>query len=77
MRSKVTVVLIFLNVVLFYYIFHYEKALLQERAILEARKKVYGPEVATIDSLSRAGRTRQPLNIERRRDNPKWWLKQP
>lgn len=75
MRSKITVVLLFLNVVLFYYIFHYEKALLQERAIMEARKKVYGPEVATIDSLTRTNRSGQTLKIERRGES--WMLTQP
>lgn len=75
MRSKITVILLFLNVVLFYYIFHYEKALLQERAIMEARKRVYGPEVATIDSLTRTSRSGQTLKIERRGDS--WFVSQP
>ena len=56
MRSKVTVVLLFLNVVLFYYIFHYEKVHLDERGKLEARRKVFGPEVSTIDSITRTNR---------------------
>ena len=81
MRSKVTVVLLFLNVVLFYYIFHYEKARLDERAILEARKRVYGPEVATIDSLTRVNRAGQTVKIERKgeaeRKGEEWWLTQP
>lgn len=75
MRSKVTIILLFLNVVLFYYIFYVEKPRLTERAILEARKKVYGPEVATIDSLTRTGRNGPTLKIERRGEA--WWLSQP
>ena len=75
MRSKVTVILIFLNVVLFYYIFHYEKVLLQERAILEARKKVFGPEVATIESLTRTDRAGTTLKIERRGES--WSVTRP
>ncbi|HEY4245216.1 MAG TPA: DUF4340 domain-containing protein [Lacunisphaera sp.] len=77
MRSKVTIVLLFLNVVLFYYIFHYEKARLDERAVMEARKRVYGPEVATIDSITR---TQNGLTIKLERKEGKgetWWLTQP
>ena len=76
MRSKVTIVLLFLNVVLFYYIFHYEKAQLDERAVMEARKKVYGPEVATIDSITRSSRNGPTIKLERRPDSS-WWLTQP
>ena len=75
MRSKVTVILIFLNVVLFYYIFHYEGAFFRDKATLEARKKVYGPEVATIESITRTSRTGPALKIERRGES--WWIAQP
>jgi len=76
MRSKVTVILLFLNVVLFYYIFHYEKPRISEHEILEARRKVYGPEVATVDSITRTNGAGGPaLKIERRGDS--WWLTQP
>ncbi len=75
MRSKVTIVLLFLNVVLFYYIFHYEKARLDERAVMEARKRVYGPEVATIDSITRSSRNGPTIKLERKNDS--WWLTQP
>jgi hypothetical protein len=76
MRSKVTIVLLFLNVVLFYYIFHYEKARLDEHAVMEARKRVYGPEVATIDSITRSVRNGPTIKLERRPDSS-WWLTQP
>lgn len=78
MRSKVTVILLFLNVVLFYYIFHYEKPRISEHGLLEARRKVYGPEVATIDSITRTSLTGGPtIKIERSRDRDSWWLTQP
>ena len=73
MRSKVTVILLFLNVVLFYYIFHYERAPLRD--ILEARKKVYGPEVATIEKLVRTSRSGPTITIERTLDS--WKLTEP
>lgn len=76
MRSKVTIVLLFLNVVLFYYIFHYEKPGLDERAVMEARKRVYRPEVATIDSITRSSRNGPTIKLERKPDLS-WWLTQP
>jgi hypothetical protein len=72
MRSKVTVVLLFLNVVLFYYIFQYEEKWKAERATMEARRRVYGPEAAAIDSLTRTSRDGVVLKLERRGDS--WWL---
>ena len=57
MRSKVTIVLLFLNVVLFFYIFQYEEKWRAEQKTLEARRRVLGPEAASIDSLSRTSRT--------------------
>jgi len=75
MRSKVTVVLLFLNVVLLYYIFHFEKAWREEKVLTEARKRVYGPEVSTIDSLTRTSRTGSSLKIEKKLET--WWLTEP
>lgn len=75
MRSKVTVVLLFLNVLLFYYIFHYEQKWQAERAQLEARKRVLGPEAATIEKFSRRSPTAPTLAAEKRADG--WWLTQP
>ena len=57
MRSKVTVVLLFLNVVLFFYIFQYEEKWRAEQKTLESRRRVLGPEAAAIDSLTRTSRT--------------------
>jgi hypothetical protein len=75
MRSKVTVVLLFLNVILFYYIFQFEEKWRAERATLEARKRVLGPEVAAIESLTRTSRTGAALKLERHGEA--WRLTQP
>lgn len=75
MRSKVTVVLLFLNVILFYYIFQYEEKWRAERVTLEARKRVLGPEVAAIDSLTRTSRTGAAVKLERRGES--WRLTEP
>lgn len=52
MRSKVTVALLFLNVVLFFYIFQYEKVKLPDAN----GKRVLGAEVATIAAITRTMR---------------------
>lgn len=75
MRSKVTVVLLFLNVLLFYYIFQYEQKWQAERAQLEARRRVLGPEAANIEKFSRRSPAAPTLTAERRPDG--WWLAQP
>ena len=75
MRSKVTVVLLFLNVVLFFYIFQYEEKWRAEQKGLESRRRVLGPESAAIDSLTRTSRTGAALKLERRGEA--WWLTQP
>ena len=51
MRTKVTLVLVFLNVALFAYIFHFERAWRTEAASREARRRVLGPEAARITTL--------------------------
>src|SRR5258705_10080471 len=50
MRTKVTLVLVFLNVALFFFIFKFERHWQTERA-LDARRRVFGPEAADIRSL--------------------------
>lgn len=75
MRSKVTVVLLFLNVVLFAFIYYYEKPMLDERKNLEARRRVLGPEAASIDSLARTTRDGSSLRLMKRGES--WWLTQP
>ena len=51
MRSKVTLVLIFLNVALFFFIFKFERNWRTEAQSLESRRRVLGPEAADIRSL--------------------------
>jgi hypothetical protein len=75
MRSKVTVVLLFLNVVLFCYIYFYDLPRIDERKTLEARRRVLGPEAATIEALSRKDRTGATVRLEKRTDS--WWLTAP
>ncbi len=75
MRSKVTVVLLFLNVVLFYYIFQYEQKWRAERAQLETRRRVLGPEAAGIEKFTRVSASAPTLAAEKRQDS--WWLTQP
>ena len=75
MRSKVTVVLLFLNVVLFAYIYFYDKPRIDEMKTLEARRRVYGPEVATIETLTRRNRAGETVKFEKRADA--WWLTAP
>lgn len=75
MRSKVTVVLLFLNVVLFAYIYFYDKPRIDELRTLEARRRVYGPEVATIESLTRTNSAGETVRLDKRSDS--WWLTAP
>jgi hypothetical protein len=52
MRTKVTLVLLFLNVALFFFIFKFERNWRTERASLEARRRVLGAEAADIRTLT-------------------------
>ncbi len=71
MRSKVTVVLLFLNVVLFFFIWKFETVQLPDAN----GKRVLPAEIASMDSLTRSGRTGEPVKLERRGET--WWLTQP
>ncbi len=75
MRSKVTVVLLFLNVVLFAYIWFYDLPHIREAQTLEGRRRVLGPEAATIDALTRTNRAGEKVKLEKRTDS--WWLTAP
>ena len=59
MRTKVTLVLIFLNVALFFFIFYLRPQWATEERLKEARRRVLGPESVNIQSLEIAtgGRT--------------------
>ena len=75
MRTKVTLVLVFLNVALFFFIFKFERNWRTERASLEARRRVLGPEAADIRSLT----VRNPAGVlyTLNRVGETWQLAQP
>ena len=55
MRTKVTLVLLFLNVALFFFIFQFERKWRIEEGWKEARRRVLGAEAADIRSLEISG----------------------
>ncbi|MBX3751116.1 MAG: DUF4340 domain-containing protein [Opitutaceae bacterium] len=65
MRTKVTLVLVFLNVALFFFIFKFERGWRTERASLEARRRVLGPETADIRALRIDGPGLTPVALKR------------
>ena len=77
MRTKVTLVLIFLNVALFFFIFKFERNWRTEAASLEARKRVLlGSEAADIRTLAITTSTHAgEFSLERKRDT--WSLTTP
>ncbi len=76
MRSKVTLVLLFLNVALFFFIFYFERDWRVERASQEARHRVLGVEAADIRSLAVTGTAPgSSFSLEKRGDA--WFLTKP
>jgi hypothetical protein len=76
MRSKVTLVLLFLNVALFFFIFYFERDWRVERASQEARHRVLGVEAADIRSLEVTGAAPgSSFSLELRGDT--WFLTKP
>jgi hypothetical protein len=76
MRSKVTLVLLFLNVALFFFIFYFERDWRIERASRDARHRVLGPEAANIRTLEVTGSAPgSSFSLERRGDA--WFLTKP
>lgn len=71
MRTKVTLVLILLNLVLFGYIFYYEI----HDPPANLTKRVLGAEAAAIDSFVRTGPSSATVRAEKKGDS--WWLTQP
>jgi len=72
MRTKVTLVLLFLNVVLFFFIFTFVRKWQTDRIWEESRRRVLGPEAAAIQSLAiTGGRLAEPVRIEKR---PEGWM---
>ena len=75
MRTKVTLVLVFLNVALFFFIFKFERGWRTERASLEARRRVLGPETADIRTLRITGPELPTISLKRTGDD--WSLTEP
>ena len=73
MRTKVTLVLLFLNVVLFYYISHFEKPINDGKH----GKSVYGSEVASIVSFERKERGGVTVLLEKEKQGENWKLTKP
>ena len=68
MRTKVTLVLVFLNVVLFIFIFAFGRKWRTDASWEQNRTRVLGPEAAAIQSLEiSGGRLAEPVRIEKRR----------
>ncbi|HVU22759.1 MAG TPA: DUF4340 domain-containing protein [Opitutus sp.] len=79
MRTKVTLVLLFLNVALFFFIFHFERRWRTEESWREARRRVLGTETADIRTLAivnNSARDRpEKLALARRGDT--WFVTAP
>ncbi|MBI5693848.1 MAG: DUF4340 domain-containing protein [Verrucomicrobia bacterium] len=76
MRTKVTLVLIFLNVALFFFIFKFEHQWRTADAAREARRKVLGPEAANIQSVEVVSAT-TAANFRLIRERDAWFLTKP
>ena len=74
MRTKVTLVLLFLNVALFFFIFQFERRWRTEEGWKEARRRVLGAEAADIRALEITGGT-HVLALEKRGDT--WFVTSP
>ena len=74
MRTKVTLVLVFLNVALFFFIFKFERAWRTQDQLLEARRRVLGPEAADIRTLE-IDAPGGAFRLERKGET--WWLTKP
>lgn len=75
MRTKVTLILLFLNVALFFFIFKFERGWRTEQASLEARRRVLGAETADIRSISISGPGLTTVQLQRKDNN--WNLTDP
>ena len=74
MRTKVTLVLLFLNVALFFFIFRFERRWRTEDDWKETRRRVLGAEATDIRSLEITGPNRS-VSLEKRGDT--WFITKP
>ncbi|KXU37125.1 hypothetical protein AXK11_02820 [Cephaloticoccus primus] len=75
MRTKVTLVLLFLNVALFVFIFKFERGWRTEQAERETRRRVLGPEAASIQRLRISGPGLSTIELQR--SGEQWALSSP
>lgn len=74
MRTKVTLILVFLNVALFFFIFRFERLRVDE-GMREARRRVLGAEAADIRSLEISGPGTRLVALAKRGE--KWFVTKP
>lgn len=74
MRTKVTLILLFLNVALFFFIFRFERRWRTEDSWKEARRRVLGAEAADIRSIAITGSNRD-LALTKRGET--WFVTKP
>ncbi len=76
MRTKITLILLFLNVVLFAFIFYIEPHFQTEDSFNQAGGRVLGPEASNIVALEISARS-PAQKIELKKDHDSWLLSQP
>ena len=76
MRTKITLFLLLLNVVLFFFIFGVERKWHTEQLIEESRSRVLGPEAANIQSLQISGAS-LPATVHLERSGDSWRITSP
>ena len=70
MRTKVTLILVFLNVALFFFIFGFERKWRTEENARESRRRVLGPEATNIQFIELTGPAlAAPVRLERNGDS--------
>src|SRR5689334_16671947 len=77
MRTKVTLVLIFLNVALFFFIFKFERNWRIEKESTQMRKRVLGAEAADIRSLEVTNNANPAASFSLQRNRDAWLLTKP
>lgn len=75
MRSKVTVVLLFLNVVVFSYIYYF--MVVRDPGTLSDRRRVLPAEIASLESFTRTTAAGETVKLEKRPNAGGWWLVAP
>jgi hypothetical protein len=76
-RTKVTLVLIFLNVALFFFIFKFERNWRTEKESTERRRRVLGAEAADIRALEVTNTANPAASFSLQRNRDTWFLTKP